>query len=135
MISLTNVSTHSPHISLTEDITTVSQSTPSLTKPRPHKKNIRQESDRVPFVEVTFNQALPNINHIITGNRNILHSSQRCKEAIPSPPLISRFRSFNNLRDIPQVTQALCLGRVRDMFHNMSRYREHVGRSFSLEIC
>ena len=58
----------------------------------------RQESDRVPF-SVTFNPALPNINHIICGNLNILHSSQRCKEELPSPPLIS-YRSCNNLRDI-----------------------------------
>ena len=58
----------------------------------------RQESDRVPFL-VTFNPALPNINHIICGNLNILHSSQRCKEELPSPPLIS-YRSCNNLRVI-----------------------------------
>ena len=57
----------------------------------------RQESDRVPFL-VTFNPALPNINHIICGNLNILHSSQRCKEELPSPPLIS-YRRCNNLHE------------------------------------
>ena len=38
-----------------------------------------QEPDRVPFV-TTINPALPNINHIISDNLNILHSSQRFKE-------------------------------------------------------
>ena len=81
------------------------------------------------FVVVTFNPALPNINHIITGNRNILHSSKRCKEAIPSPPLISRFRSCMTTGNPGPLFGS------RDMFHNMSKYREHVGPSFSLEIC
>ena len=57
----------------------------------------RRESDRVAFV-VTFSPALPNINHIISGILNILHSSQRCKEALPSAPLIS-YRRCNNLRE------------------------------------
>ena len=68
--------------------------------PRSHalETSIRQESDRVAFV-VTFNPALPKINHIFSGNLNILHFSQRCKEALTSPPLIS-YRRCNNLRDI-----------------------------------
>ena len=57
----------------------------------------RQESDRVPFL-VTFNPAPPNINYIISGNLNILHSSQPCKEELPSPSLIS-YRRCNNLRE------------------------------------
>ena len=39
------------------------------------------------------------IRRIIFNNLNILRSSQRCKAAFPSPPLIS-FRRCNNLRDI-----------------------------------
>ena len=67
--------------------------------PRSHalKTFTRQESDRVRFV-VTSNPALPNINDIISGNLNILHSSQRCKEELPSHPLIS-YRRCNNLRE------------------------------------
>ena len=104
MISLTNVSTHSAHISLTGVINTLSSSkkyakyallhTATLSK---HRQG-RKLSDRVPFV-VTFNPVLPNISHIISGNLNILHSLQRCKEALPSPPLIS-YRRYNNLRDM-----------------------------------
>ena len=52
---------------------------------------IQQEINKVRLIP-----ALPNINHIISGNLNILNSSQRCKEALPSPPLIS-YRSCNNL--------------------------------------
>ena len=55
---------------------------------------IQQEINKVCLIP-----ALPNINHIISGNLNILNSSQRCKEALPSPPLIS-YRSCNNLRVI-----------------------------------
>ena len=58
----------------------------------------KQENNRIPFV-VTFNPALPNIRQIIFNNVNILRSSQRCKAAFPSPPLIS-YRRCNNLRDI-----------------------------------
>ena len=58
----------------------------------------KQENNRIPFV-VTFNPALPNIRQIIFNNLNILRSSQRCKAAFPSPPLVS-YRRCNNLRDI-----------------------------------
>ena len=33
----------------------------------------------------------------------------------------------------PQVTQAHCLCHVR--VHNISKYREHMGRGLGLEIC
>ena len=58
----------------------------------------KQVNNRIPFV-VTFNPALPNIRQIIFNNLNILRSSQRCKAAFPSPPLVS-YRRCNNLRDI-----------------------------------
>ena len=54
--------------------------------------------NRIPFI-VTFNPALSNIPKIIQRNLNILHSSNRCKEAFPSPPLIS-YRRSKNLRVI-----------------------------------
>ena len=59
---------------------------------------MKNQSNRIPFV-VTFNPALPNIRRIIFNNLNILRSSQRCKAAFPSPPLIS-YRRCSNLRDI-----------------------------------
>ena len=68
----------------------------------PHSKaletSMKNQSNRIPFV-VTFNPALPNIRRIIFNNLNILRSSQRCKAAFPSPPLIS-YRRCSNLRDI-----------------------------------
>ena len=67
---------------------------------------MKNQSNRIPFV-VTFNPALPIIRRIIFNNLNILRSSQRCKAAFPSPPLIS-YRRCSNLRDsqshTPQTT-------------------------------
>ena len=60
--------------------------------------SMKNQSNRMPFV-LTFNPALPNISRIIFNNLNILRSSQRCKAAFPSPPLIS-YRRCSNLRDI-----------------------------------
>ena len=40
---------------------------------------------------------------------------------------------FTKCNILSQVTQAHCLYHV--WFHNMSKYREHMGRSFGLEIC
>ena len=54
----------------------------------PLETSPRQETDGVAFV-VIFNPVLSNKNHVISDNLNILHSLQRCKEALPSPPLIS----------------------------------------------
>ncbi|KAL9986541.1 hypothetical protein ACROYT_G000708, partial [Oculina patagonica] len=57
-----------------------------------------REENRIPFV-VTFNPILPNISKVIRNNISILHSSQKCREAFPSLPLIS-YRRSKNLRDI-----------------------------------
>ena len=66
--------------------------------------SMMNQSNRIPFV-ITFNPALPNIRRIIFNNLNILRSSQRCKAAFPSPPLIS-YRRCSNLRDMPVPVRA-----------------------------
>ena len=53
--------------------------------------------DRIPFV-LTYNPALPNIHSIIHTFFPLLHTSDRCKKAIPLPPLVS-YRRPSNLRN------------------------------------
>ena len=102
MSSLTHVPTHSTHLIkrgyqhrfLKEEMEKVRQ----IPRSKALETSTKQENNRIPFV-VTFNPALPNIRQIIFNNLNILRSSQRCKAAFPSPPLVS-YRRCNNLRDI-----------------------------------
>jgi hypothetical protein len=46
------------------------------------------KNDRIPLV-VTYNPALPDLHKIIHTYFPILHTSDRCKQAIPLPPLVS----------------------------------------------
>ena len=61
------------------------------------RKNKTETADRVPFV-TTFNPGLPNISHILRKYFHILHSTDRCKKAIPNLPILS-YRRARNLRD------------------------------------
>ncbi|GFO04316.1 hypothetical protein PoB_003082100 [Plakobranchus ocellatus] len=56
------------------------------------------KNERIPFV-LTYNPALPNISSILKTYLPILHSSDRCKKAIPSLP-VTAFRRPKNLRDL-----------------------------------
>ena len=62
------------------------------------RKNRTETADRVPFV-TTFNPGLPNIAQILRKYFHILHSTERCKKAIPNLPIIS-YRRAKNLKDI-----------------------------------
>ena len=42
-----------------------------------------------------YNRDLPNVSTAVRKNRNILQSSNRCKEIFPSPPIVSYKRSTN----------------------------------------
>ena len=63
-----------------------------------HRKNKNSKTDRVPLV-TTFHPGLPNLPHILQKYLPILHSSTRCKKAIPNCPIVS-FHRPKNLRDI-----------------------------------
>ena len=73
-----------PHRFIKEEIEKVRH----IPRSKALETSMKNQSNRIPFV-VTFNPALPNIRRIIFNNLNILRSSQRCKAAFPSPPLIS----------------------------------------------
>ena len=87
-----------PHRFIKEEIEKVRH----IPRSKALETSMKNQSSRIPFV-VTFNPALPNIRRIIFNNLNILRSSQRCKAAFPSPPLIS-YRRCSNLRDILDVS-------------------------------
>ena len=83
-----------PHRFIKEEIEKVRH----IPRSKALETSMKNQSNRIPFV-VTFNPALPNIRPIIFNNNlNILRSSQRCKAAFPSPPLLS-YRRCSNLRD------------------------------------
>ena len=54
--------------------------------------------NRVPFI-ISFNPSLPHISNIIKKHFSLLHTSNRCKQAFPHPPIVF-FRRSLNLRDI-----------------------------------
>ena len=83
-----------PHRFIKEEIEKVRH----IPRSKALETSMKNQSNRIPFV-VTFNPALPNIRRIIFNNLNIFRSSERCKAAFPSPPLIS-YRRCSNLRDI-----------------------------------
>ena len=62
---------------------------------QPQEKKI---SSRVPFV-LTYNPVHSTIATTIHKYLPILHSSSRCKEAIPDPPMVA-FRRTSNIKDI-----------------------------------
>ena len=67
--------------------------------------------DRVPLV-VTYHPSLPAISKIIQRHLSILHSSTKCRAAIPNPPIVA-YRRSANLKDVlvrstlPQLTPPL----------------------------
>ncbi|GFS07801.1 hypothetical protein ElyMa_001258700 [Elysia marginata] len=58
---------------------------------------LRHKKNRIPFV-ITYNLALPNISSILKNYFPILHTSPRCRRAIPHLPMAA-FRRPKNLRD------------------------------------
>ena len=62
------------------------------------KRQHKTKTDRVPLV-TTFHPGLPHLPEILHKYLPILHSSNRCKEAIPHCPIVS-FRRPKNLKDI-----------------------------------
>ena len=48
----------------------------------------QRKTDRTPLV-ITYNPTLPSIGRITRRHHNILHASERLKQAIPSPPIIA----------------------------------------------
>ena len=67
--------------------------------------------DRVPLV-VTYHPSLPGISKIIRRHLPILHSSNKCRNAIPNPPIVA-YRRSANLKDLlvrstlPRITPPL----------------------------
>ena len=62
------------------------------------RKDKTKTNDRVPLV-TTFHPGLPNLPKILQQYLPILHSSERCKAAIPNCPIVS-FRRPKSLKDI-----------------------------------
>ncbi|GFS15170.1 hypothetical protein ElyMa_004925400 [Elysia marginata] len=56
-----------------------------------------KKKNRIPFV-ITYNPALPNISSTLKKYFPILHTSPRCRRAIPHLPMAA-FRRPKNLRD------------------------------------
>ena len=61
------------------------------------RKDKNTQNKRIPLV-ATYHPGLPNLHGIIRKYFNILHSSERCKRAIPELPIVA-FRRPKNLRD------------------------------------
>ena len=63
-------------------------------KPQPQNNN----SNRTPSV-ITYNPALPNVSTTVRKNVTIFQSSNRCKQILPSPPIVA-YKWGSNLRDL-----------------------------------
>ena len=62
------------------------------------RQNKDTQAERIPLVH-TYNPALPNISSILLKHLPVLHSSYRCRKAIPEPPMAA-FRRPTNLKDM-----------------------------------
>ena len=62
------------------------------------RQNKDTQAERIPLVH-TYNPALPNISSILLKHLPVLHSSYRCRKAIPESPMAA-FRRPTNLKDM-----------------------------------
>ena len=62
------------------------------------RQNRDTQAERIPLVH-TYNPALPNISSILLKHLPVLHSSDRCRKAIPEPPMAA-FRRPTDLKDM-----------------------------------
>ena len=61
-------------------------------------QQVQKKTDRIPLV-ITYNPTLPSIGRITRRYHNILHTSERLKQAISYCPIIA-FRHPKSLRDL-----------------------------------
>ena len=61
----------------------------------------RKENTRVPFV-VIYHPGLPHIGGLLQKLHPVLHSSMRCKEAIPQVPMVAYTRAYRKPKRLAQ---------------------------------
>ncbi len=64
-----------------------------------HRKDDQKNEDRIPFVMITYDPSHSTNASTIHKYLPILHSSQRCKESIPKPPMVA-FHCLKHIKDM-----------------------------------